>query len=406
MPVPPAPVAKQDSLHFDVEIYPTDLPKLQNKTNPLHPYLKTLQTLEKQGLDIAPDAFVHWALCLELSDDVGYRTKKELERWITSLRESLTRHCTMDGPSLRWRRAPLRPTTEYLGVGGSLTLATRVFDLSDADVHRIPEATTKTMDFEFIRNNGGVKILVEVESKGTADAAARHDHAKSIRDKKTELRADPNRPKTLLCGIIVDVPYTEAGEAKLSFLDPPPETPNADPEWIQLIRRLRYYRCALRLFYRGALTFALADRIRVLEQPEMAESGRWRAFDKLRLPRADGRLLEAENLSLPIVYKGMAGTLHGRPLHSLKPQRDRDEQPGASEKSRTPSFVFGLHRDVVLALAAQDFGRINSLLFEPARVEADTASGTGTLRLLRSGLVLSSVFPTREPGGNAAAPTP
>lgn len=116
--------------------------------------------------------------------------------------------------------------------------------------------------------------------------------------------------------------------------------------------------------------------------------------------------LEAENLSLPIVYKGVAGTLHGRPLHSLKPQRDRDEQPGVSEKRRTPSFVFGLYRDVVLALAAQDFGRINSLLFEPARVEADTASGTGTLRLLRSGLVLSSVFPTREPGGNAAAPTP
>jgi hypothetical protein len=141
---------------------------------------------------------------------------------------------------------------ERVGEAVSLSVASQLFGLTQADWMRIPEqkgaGARKTFDFE--KALVGItesNAVIQIEAKGTFVNDNRigqpnvYSHANNIREKKLNIKAagdDYQHPATAFYGMIVSVDHVNP--AKCWLLDPPPLPFEGNPRNVKIATRLEY----------------------------------------------------------------------------------------------------------------------------------------------------------------------
>jgi hypothetical protein len=389
------------TFRLDVAVRDSDVKKLADRTDIYATIADPLNTLLQTGLSISDDELFGSAICQELGDVDGRRTRSELAGRVSALRLFVSRDLPRaDGPLVLTGK-PGEGVVEYLGVGVGLTLVDRLFALDSSYFRRIPELRgngNKTLDFEGCFRASTGSFFLQIETKGRTDSNSLVSAWKDIDAKKAAFRGGvaPARPlgvplpavaPTYLVGTVTEIPFRRSGPSRVVIGDPPIPSFDGDPQRARLLQRLRFYQRALSVFYpRGALLAALSERIGNLERPRTE----WQVYD--RQPILNSRL-EKWELGAAIattVRISSDDQIHGRSVYSPKALR---EQGLWQASAASPSFFFiGLHRAVLRALARQDFEQISDARYPQRYIRAAINGAERTLFQLHSGLVLSSLM--------------
>ncbi|WP_040433480.1 hypothetical protein [Chlorobium ferrooxidans] len=228
-----------------------------------------IEKIVKNGFTVPEEEFHCYALFREQKRYEGWRTYQELKSKIPNRLSNFKEYfSTNDGLiSSNFGQADDRDShlTESIGIGGGLSLVSKLYDLTEADWEKIPVSNKKDLDFE-IASNG--KEFIEVEVKG---AVVKNINRKSevsgrageIEQKKIE-KATRTNLKSSRIGVIVSVSDV-CGEMPICrILDPEGDKYDMSPEKYRLIARLSYYYRELRTLGRFGLLSDLTNRIRTL----------------------------------------------------------------------------------------------------------------------------------------------
>lgn len=181
---------------------------------------------------------------------------------------------------------------ESLGVAGSLSVLSHIYELHQADWKRIPRKTVK--DLDFTHNSSIAGRTINVESKGSiADdnllkSSSVSTLKNSIIGKKVagKMRSSYAKSDTLLGSITVAGRKNQP--LRCWILDPPTDKVTFDPDKHSILKRLYYYGDLLSFIApRSQLSIALANRISVLE--EMSDLA---ALDGVPLVGGTGKKIE------------------------------------------------------------------------------------------------------------------
>lgn len=390
--------------HVDVVARDGNLRQFDSLIQAAEPIRGRLTTILRDGVDFTPDELFGHAICQELGDVDGRRTRQELAGRIAGLRGFVTRDLPENGGDLALTGDPGEGVVEYLGVGCGLVIADRLVGLDSSYFRRILErrgAGRKTLDFDgaFRASTGAVYIQLEAKGRTNADdeaawrdIAAKKDAFRKGRAPRTPGTGPlPEGTPTYLIGTVAEIPRTGQGTTRVVVGDPPIPAFDGDPRRAKLLQRLRFYQRALSAIQpRGALLAALSERIGTLERPDVE----WQKYDGRRLVnwRMDEWELAAEVAQTIRIRRD--DQLHGR---SVFPSRTKPRD-GAEAEPRdvgTPAFfLLGIHRRVLLALARQDFEELSEGRYEIRYIEAEIDGAVRLLYQLPSGLAISSL---REP---------
>jgi hypothetical protein len=325
--------------------------------------------------------FIEW-------DDSHEHTYKQFSRTVERFRAQYDEYVKIDKHGLvEFARSPRGDMAERIGVAGALTVATKIFGVTEADFGLIPvSSTAKTFDYSLPLHAVGPGFELAVEAKGTHDGKSTRSQILSIREKKAE--AKPKKHKAIRFGAVVDFATSAQNESKIVLVDPPEEEGDSELEFERLLLRLHFYLRRLRLLTaQGRLTVALANRISSLRQ------GNWLSFDKRSLVGA--RLEE-----LPV------DRFPGTHVVSLRPPwRDAYVRmfplKGEDVGQTVLCYVHGIETHVLQALVVQDHCEILSLRsvpHEPDVVGSQTKFFEPSLQGMESYL---TVLPSGVVGGFA-----
>lgn len=386
---------------IEIAVRDEDAQKLADRSDIYAMIADPLNALLQTGMSISDDELFGNAICQELGDVNGRRTRQELAGRIPGLRAFVSRDLpAADGP-LVLTGDPGEGVVEYLGVGAGLALVDRLLTLDSSYFRRIPELRgkgRKTLDFDGCFRASTGRAYVQVEAKGRTDSKNADAAWKDIDAKKAAFRAGiaPARPAnaplsadapTYLIGTVADIPLGRPGITRVVIGDPPIPSFDGDPQRAKLLQRLRFYQRALSAFQpRGALLAALSERIGNLERPGIE----WQKYDSQ--PIVNWRL-EKWELGAAIaatVRISRNDQIHGRSVYSAKAPREQDMSSATAASS--PFFFIGLHRAVLLALARQDFEEIADARYPQRHIRVAIDDADRTLFQLRSGLVVSSLM--------------
>ncbi|TAK27028.1 MAG: hypothetical protein EPO40_18820 [Myxococcaceae bacterium] len=380
---------------ISVECPPDEWAKLT--TNPaLKPHEReAIDTIVRKGLDFTPEE-LHLGMAMKDACAEGESASaNELSRW------ALRGNPQWDGylgveDLLAGKRKPNDDIVERLGESASVLLAEHVFDVTAADLTRIPEARggpkakgQRTFDFRRAMIGALPDRILELESKGTFEDASTKSHIHDIHDKKRKIAAHSGSTiQTLLVGTILDV-HTDGRESRMIIVDPPSDGPeNIDLRLIRYLKRSYYYLYVLRAFWRGHMAIALANRLDLANE-ELLD---FDASNGIPLLKATGEPFgwaEAVSSTTSLTFtstKGVEERIHGRII---------------SGWWQEPVVFLGLHRSVIDALAAQDYVAINSLAFTPQTLDwqksVDSRSSPllrlkGQVALTKAGIALAWFF--------------
>lgn len=171
---------------------------------------------------------------------------------------------------------PTNNVPETLGVATSLTIASDIYGLTQADWQNIPIPKKGSgPDFDFKISSNGSHFVV-LESKGSIV----HDNSKSssvsihkhkIKKKKNDAKFKIKYPGDVCFGIIAAADPTHTLKAWIT--DPDMPEINISPQKVKLIKRLTYYYHILRTISpRSFLTITLGNRIKEIQVVDNYES--------------------------------------------------------------------------------------------------------------------------------------
>jgi hypothetical protein len=234
-----------------------------------HSNAARIASLVAEGLKIGEAEFVTYAMFTQQKDHDGYRTYQELKTIFPEELPGFRRHFDLAAGTLRARFGGddmQKHQTERAGVAGALLVMNRIFDLHEADWHKIPESGLKDLDFLLASTGSG---YIEVEAKGSvvqsAQMRAEVSHAKGeIGEKKAAQRADGN--KNDLFGVITAIPTSANEKARCWLLDPPAQPVDMPPAKYKILARLNYYLESIARFSQMRMLIALSNRIATLRR--------------------------------------------------------------------------------------------------------------------------------------------
>ena len=391
--------------HVDVVVRNGDLQQFDALVRAQQAVSRHLATMVRDGLDITADELFGHAICQELGNVDGRRTRKELEGRIDGLKGFVMRDLPGASGALVLTSKPGEGVVEYLGVGTGLAVVDRLLTLDSSYFRRIPErrgAGRKTMDFDGVFRASTGREYVQIEAKGRTnpddedawnDIAAKKDaYRKGRVPRPAGIGPLPADTPTHLIGTVAEIPKDGQGTTRIIIGDPPIPAFDGDPSRAKLLQRLWFYQRALAVFQpRGALLAALSERIGTLTRPEVE----WQKFDGQRL--FNGRMEEWE-LAATIadtVRVRRDDQFHGRSVLSRKRTRGSGVEGESASRANEPFFFLGLHRDVLLALARQDFKVIADYRYDRRHIRAEINDLPRLMYQHPSGLIVSAVADVR-----------
>jgi hypothetical protein len=272
---------------------------------------------------------------------------------------------------------------EDVGVGASLSLATRVFDCTEADFMPIEETVKeKTLDYT-VDLDGLISdsTRLEMECKGTTTRASTYDAVSSIRAKK-DAQSGKARKGVVRLGTVLEFDEKD-GQATLLLVDPPAFEGGHPNGVARLLRRYSYYLMWLRMLSSHSdLLVALANRTRLLAVTPDAAAG----WDGVPLVRGSGEEIRiSENRRTTVRSADQSFIGHGR-LFSLS-----DEPKQEAPEGRRQSLFVGIHHEVLELLAASDHQGVLRTKYPPrrSRILGQTLEGFATCT--SGGVILGNV---------------
>ncbi len=368
------------------------------QSNPLHKHIERITELANRGLHISEEELFSYALFYEWADEPGWRTYKDLASKLPDRRKRFDDYVRGTGTSVVLRRAPVRDISESLGIGASLAVASRIIGVTSADFEKISETSkNKTLDFEYtLRGTNGVEIT-QVEGKGMHDGKGMAVHRARLAGKKDEARGSRSGSTPLgLLGTLCDIQFRGRNESRIFLQDPPGGGIDIDPIWYRLLLRLKYYHQELSKFSTGRLVVALANRIRTIEVMRAKD---WTSLDGVALVGPRGEDVKVgKQFATTLKVRGSKrwgqqsafGRVYDLRLTQEIRENRRVELDQIHEMEQRLYFR-GLDRQVVVALALQDFERILALKYDDEDVMVSDRYRAGRLTRLSSGLVVGVI---------------
>lgn len=228
-----------------------------------------IEKMMRNGFEVPEEEFHSYALFREQKKYDGWRTYQDLKTKVPSRLSIFKEYFSINDGLIcsNFAQADDRDShlTESIGIGGGLSLVSRLYDLTEADWEKIPVSNEKDLDFE-IASNGNEYIEVEVKGavvQNVNNKSEVSDRAGSIRDKKRDKTKRTNNNSARL-GVIVSV-SDKCGEVPICrLLDPDGRSYDMSPEKYRLLARLSYYYRELRVLGRFGLLSDINNRIRAL----------------------------------------------------------------------------------------------------------------------------------------------
>ena len=278
----------------------------------------------------------------------GYSTHKELSEHVREGWEEWKGKLEISNGSVRWipNARCDRGTTERIGEALSLSVASKLHGLHEADWDRIPESRDKkkTLDFSYPWEASDGREFILLEAKGTSSESVSkksdsvHAHKKSIVDKKRDVPQE-ERKKAVMYGTIAVVPKGRNEIARCWLVDPP-SAASDDPKAFKVVKRLSFIAGLARLISpRSALVAALQTRLGALNVVERID-----ALDGVSLKKGNGAMFDPRSP----VFAGRSSVLGEEVIGDVTPV--------------TPnSLIFVGIREELLSLAvSQSFGGIST----------------------------------------------
>lgn len=336
------------------------------------PGIGPLLSASDPELNVDVDVLFAYALFLEWADISGWRSYKDLAKRVPERRSRFEDYLDHSSGSVSLRRPPAGDMVESIGVGTALALSAELLRITEADFRKIRQTSSyRTLDYEIPLLAASDAEVFEVECKGSHDGKSVAAALDSIAKKKASRRersrgSESHSGKVQLLGVICDIQHEGASPTRLILKDPPSEESRYEPRRLRLLNRLRFYwEELLRMSPRSALTIALANRIRLLEDPERPLA----SFERVPLVTGRGERVRYDYLAESRTL--FAGKAKGRVYDlRLTPEAWRERSIEHVLKEPQRLYFQGLNQKVLAALVSQDFERILSLRFESDEREA------------------------------------
>lgn len=235
---------------------------------------------------------------------------------------------------------------EALGVGGALSIVSKIYGLTEADWQKIPITQIRHLDFE-IASTG--KEFVQVEAKGSVvpdyHKSRISNHKRSIEDKKKVQREKQANSNTML-GVITVISNDSGLIAKCLILDPPAEDIIQDPYKYKLLARLFFYWREMQMISKSHFLEVLINRIKSIQLSED-----YKSLNELPLLNRRG-----EPHQIP-------DSLFQTHSCVLDESAFGEAFPFDADKARF--FFYGFNSQVVKSILKQNFEEINAMDFYP-----------------------------------------
>jgi len=329
------------NIEVEVSVYNEHHRKLLKKS----PVYKNIAKIDGKVVEFSREDFLTYALFREQKNHTGFKTfkdfKKKLPYRIDIFNDYLDESSNTITAKFNTAEKQLI-VTEYIGIGGGLSVISRIHGLTEADWNIIPDTGVKDLDY-WISSDG--KNIVEVECKGAfANPKLRISRKKKeIEDKKTVQRDDKNN-KNLLYGVITS--YDNSGQlAHCRILDPVSDNEYDSPWKLRLLSRLNFYLRELSLISNSKSHFliALSTKLQVLRLLGKEEIER---TDNLPLSRPDG-----VPFPFPISFKNKTRILENSGFGDIL------------EVGENKYLFYGFRNEVVEALIKQNYSEILKMKF-------------------------------------------
>jgi len=293
-------------IKLKVEYYGNEHEKMLSKLS----CATELTKVVKNGLLIPEQDFLVYSLFREQKRMAGWKTYKELAEKVPSRLEIFNDYFGIENGYLYSKFSSSNDTdktmTEAVGVGTSLSLASIIYGLTEADWEKIPVTKNKDLDFQ-IASTG--QEIVELESKGAIVTNTNYKReisgrANDIHKKKSQQRNKHDNNNTLL-GIIATIPITKGQETVCQILDPEGDNIEISPRKYKLLARLLYYYREFRILTRAHFLISLVNRIQAIQVSEDYDS-----FDNQPLLNIDNEpfinITPSLKISKSVVEDGLA----------------------------------------------------------------------------------------------------
>jgi hypothetical protein len=388
----------------DVTVRREDIGRYRRREDVFSIIAPQMRQIRRSGLAISEDELFSNAVCARLGDVPGRRTRQELAARVPDLRDWLMHDLPIAGGPLVFTDEPGPGAVEHIGIGVGLAVVDRLMKLDASHFRRIQSTSSnKILDFDSVFRASTSTAYVQIEVKGRVDG---NNLAKAWADvdaKKLDFRNGngvarganaplPQGTPTYLIGAVASIPRGGNEPTLVTIGDPAIPSFEGDPARAKLLQRLWFYQRVLAVFQpRGALLAALSERIGTLTRPEIE----WRKFDGQRL--FNSRIEEWE-LGASIAHTVRVhrdDQIHGRSVLSRKRTRGSGVGGESPPKANEPFFFLGLHRDVLLALARQDFKEIADYRYDRRHIRAEIDDLPRLMYQHPSGLIVSAVADVR-----------
>lgn len=266
-----------DDVLFDLQFYDASHERaLRN-----YSVFAELSKAQQSGIAIPYDEYKSYVIFREQSEQTGYQTFAQLQEQLSIYIPPYEDYYQHDGNTIYLKRRHAqqqgRPQTEAAGVGAALSVASRLYGLTEADWQRIPEGRDK--DVDFMRSNPRLasngKAFIRLEAKGHAvdDPQLKGNLASDvhhIKEKKVAQRVKVSAP-TEFIGFITSFPTSPESRPRIWVVDPPQIPVVSDPRKLKILKRLYYYWKALGPVLGGPAVAALINRIYAIASVERYE---------------------------------------------------------------------------------------------------------------------------------------
>jgi hypothetical protein len=218
---------------------------------------------------VEDDELFSYAIFAEQKQEKGlFDTYKNLQKKLPPFKEVWQQNFDFSKETIhaKFKRREIEPYhIQTLGVGGALSLVSRIYGLTEADWEKIPGPwQNRRMDFK-IASTG--ETFIEVEAKGTVAPEYTKKYledAKSGIEKKKKFQRNINN-KNILLGVITAIPEEDTTRARCYILDPPAETIPLEPFKYKLLARLYFYWREISMLSRAHFLEDLINRIKVIQ---------------------------------------------------------------------------------------------------------------------------------------------
>lgn len=217
-------------------------------------------------INITPEEFLIHTIFSEQKNFPGFKTYQDLKLKLPSRIDRMKDYFSLDGASpianFHGRDNVPIDITSSAGVGASISVANRVFGLTEADWVKTEEDVTKTLDYYFVSDGNSI---IEIEAKGAI--TQKNEISSSISQHKSDIVKKKEKSQSFSgsfkIGIVSSFPY-EDNSILCRLVDPPVSSDYESPKKFRLISRLRFYCNLIRTIKRGQIAIALANKIQAI----------------------------------------------------------------------------------------------------------------------------------------------